>query len=165
MNNRLISIIRHRIWLLKAMLTSQLSAWVDFGMSFATFAWMGFSASGAAAAGAISGGVVNCALNYRWTFRASKCPVLNVMIKYAMVWIGSLLLNTYGTEWLNIAFTDNARLDSWGVDRNLRFTVARLTVSLLVSLFWNMLLQKTFVYRNVSFDKTLNRMTHRQPLS
>ena len=37
--------------------------------------------------------------------------------------------------------------------------------SLLVSLFWNMLLQKTFVYRNVSFDKTLNRMTHRQPLS
>lgn len=153
--------LRQRIWLLKAMLTSQLSAWVDFGMSFATFAWCGFSASYAAAAGAISGGVVNCALNYKWTFRASNCPVVNVMIKYAMVWLGSLLLNTYGTEWLNTLFTDNSLLDSWGVARNLRFTVARLTVSLIVSLFWNLLLQKTFVYRNVSFDTTLNRITRR----
>lgn len=146
------------------MVTSQLSAWVDFGMSFATFAWLGFSAMYAAAAGAISGGVVNCALNYKWTFRASNCPVANVMVKYAMVWIGSLLLNTYGTEWLNAAFTDNYLLDTWGVATNLRFTVARLTVSLLVSLFWNLLLQKVFVYRNVRFDTVLNRMLHRQPL-
>lgn len=157
---RLVTIVRNRIWLLKAMLTSQLSAWVDFGVSFATFAWMGFDAAYAAAAGAISGGVVNCALNYKWTFRASNCPVVNVMIKYAMVWVGSLLLNTYGTEWLNTAFTDNDMLDSWGVAKNLRFTVARLTVSLMVSLFWNMLLQKVFVYRNVRFDTFLNRTLH-----
>lgn len=160
---RLFAWIRHRIWLLKAMLTSQLSAWVDFGMSFATFAWLGFSASGAAAAGAVSGGIVNCALNYRWTFRASNCPVVNVMVKYAMVWVGSLLLNTYGTEWVNNFFVDSPMLDSWGIDRNLRFTVARLSVSLIVSLFWNLLLQKIFVYRNVTFDRSLNRMLHRQP--
>lgn len=146
------------------MLTSQLSAWVDFGVSFATFAWLYFPASYAAAAGAISGGVVNCALNYKWTFRASNCPVVNVMIKYAMVWVGSLLLNTYGTEWLNTLFTDNTLLDSWGVARNLRFTVARLTVSLLVSLFWNLLLQKIFVYRNVSFDITLNNLLRRSEI-
>lgn len=154
--------IRRRIWILKAMLTSQLSAWVDFGMSFATFAWMGFNAMYAAAAGAISGGIVNCALNYKWTFRASNCPVVNVMIKYAMIWVGSLLLNTYGTEWLNQAFDQSAVLDAWGVVRNLRFTVARLTVSLIVSLFWNLLFQRIFVYRNVGFDNFLNRCLHRQ---
>lgn len=144
------------------MLTSQLSAWVDFGMSFATFAWMGFNAMYAAAAGAISGGIVNCALNYKWTFRASNCPVVNVMIKYAMIWTGSLLLNTYGTEWLNQAFDQSTVLDAWGVVRNLRFTVARLTVSLFVSLFWNLLFQRIFVYRNVGFDNFLNRCLHRQ---
>ncbi len=34
-----------RIWLLKAMIVSQLSAWADFGMSFAAFAWIGLVAS------------------------------------------------------------------------------------------------------------------------
>lgn len=150
-----------RIWLLKAMIVSQLSAWADFGMSFAAFAWIGLDASYSAAIGAVTGGAVNCTLNYRWTFRAGSCPVANVAVKYALVWIGSLLLNTYGTELLNNMFQSNTVLDSWGVARNLRFTVARLSVSLLASVFWNLLLQKVFVYRNVAFDRTLNRLIHR----
>ena len=109
----------------------------------------------------MTGGAVNCTLNYRWTFRAGSCPVANVAVKYALVWIGSLLLNTYGTELLNNMFQSSTVLDSWGVARNLRFTVARLSVSLLASVFWNLLLQKVFVYRNVAFDRTLNRLIHR----
>ena len=95
-------------------------------------------------------GVQTCAL-----------PISNVAVKYALVWIGSLLLNTYGTELLNNMFQSSTVLDSWGVARNLRFTVARLSVSLLASVFWNLLLQKVFVYRNVAFDRTLNRLIHR----
>lgn len=154
--------LRKRVWLLKAMLVSQVSSLADYAMSFAGFAFMGLGASTAAGIGAITGGIVNCTLNYRWTFRAGSCPVANVAVKYAMVWVGSLLLNSYGTEWINAMFESSTVLDSWGISRNLRFTVARLSVSLIVSLFWNLLLQKIFVYRNVPFDRTLNRLLPRR---
>lgn len=150
-------------WLVKASFVSQISAWVDFGLSFASFAWIGLNASYSAACGAIGGGIVNCSLNYKWTFRAGNCPVMNVAIKYAMVWIGSLLLNTYGTALFTALFVNSETLDAWGVAKNLRFTVARLGVSLIVSVGWNLLLQRIFVYRNVRFDRTLNRLTHPSP--
>lgn len=140
------------------MATSQVSAWADFCASFVTFAWLGFSGGDAAAAGAIAGGIVNCTLNYRWTFRGSQCPVTNVIIKYFMVWVGSLLLNSYGTEFLTEAFLGSSLLSAWGISRNLRFTIARLAVSLVVSIFWNLLLQRIFVYRYVWFDNLLRRL-------
>lgn len=143
------------------MATSQASAWVDFITSFAVFAWIGLSGGDSAAAGAIAGGIVNCTLNYKWTFRGSQCPVTNVVIKYMMVWIGSLLLNTYGTEFLTELCLGSELLDSWGISRNLRFTIARLTISFLVSVCWNLLLQRTFVYRYVRFDSVLNLITSR----
>lgn len=152
--------IAGHIWLLKASFVSQISAWVDFGLSFASFAWLGLNASYSAATGAIGGGIVNCSLNYKWTFRAGNCPVINVAIKYAMVWIGSLLLNTYGTAMFTALFVNSETLDSWHVATNLRFTVARLGVSLIVSVGWNLLLQRIFVYRNVKFDRVLNNLTH-----
>ena len=129
------------------MATSQASAWIDF------------IGGDAAAAGAIAGGIVNCTLNYKWTFRGSHCPVANVVIKYMMVWIGSLLLNAYGTEYLTELCLASEMLDSWGISRNLRFTIARLTVSFLVSVFWNLLLQRTFVYRSIKFDTILSAIT------
>ena len=152
MSSNLLKKIKSQTWVLKAMATSQASAWVDFVTSFVVFAWIGLSGGDAAAAGAIAGGVVNCTLNYKWTFRGSQCPVSNVVIKYSMVWIGSLLLNAYGTEYLTEICLDSELLGMWGISRNLRFTIARLTVSFLVSVFWNLLLQRTFVYRYVKFD-------------
>lgn len=143
------------------MATSQASAWVDFVTSFVVFAWLGFSGGNAAAAGAIAGGVVNCTLNYRWTFRGSHCPVANVVVKYFMVWVGSLFLNAYGTEILTNICLDSSLLGLWGISRNLRFTIARLTVSFLVSVFWNLLLQRSFVYRYVKFDSVLSLITSR----
>ncbi|MDE6240609.1 MAG: GtrA family protein [Muribaculaceae bacterium] len=161
MSSNLIDKIKSQTWVLKAMATSQASAWVDFITSFVVFAVIGLSGGDAAAAGAIAGGVVNCTLNYKWTFRGSHCPVANVVIKYAMVWVGSLLLNAYGTEYLTDICLDSSLLGIWGISRNLRFTIARLTVSFLVSVFWNLLLQRTFVYRYVKFDNFLQVITTR----
>lgn len=152
----LVQRIKSQTWVLKAMATSQASAWVDFVTSFVVFAWIGLSGGDAAAAGAIAGGIVNCTLNYKWTFRGSQCPVANVVIKYFMVWVGSLLLNAYGTEFLTGVCLDSELLGIWGISRNLRFTIARLTISLLVSVFWNLLLQRKFVYRYVKFDTVLS---------
>ena len=149
--------IRQKIWVLKAMIVSQVSAYTDFGVSFAAFAWTAAGATLSAALGAVAGGITNCLLNYKWTFRTADCPVSHVAVKYALVWVGSLLLNSYGTEFFYRLMLDSTLLDLWGVVKNLRFTFARLGVSLIVSVFWNLLLQKNFVYRTVRFDHLLAR--------
>ncbi|MDE6555928.1 MAG: GtrA family protein, partial [Duncaniella sp.] len=135
---------------------SQISAYTDFGISFAAFAWLHTGATLSAALGAVGGGITNCALNYKWTFHSADCPVSHVAVKYGLVWIGSLLLNSYGTDLFYRLMQDSILLDHWHVVKNLRFTMARLGVSLSVSVFWNLLLQKLFVYRNVGFDRMLD---------
>ena len=153
--------------MLKAMATSQMSAWADFITSFVVFKVIdyigayGSEAAIAAACGAIAGGITNCTINYKWTFRGNHCPVTNVTVKYIMVWIGSFLFNTYGTEFLTDFCLNFSLFDSWGFSRDLRFSIARLSVSLIVTLGWNLPLQRKFVYRYVKFDSLLSHLISR----
>lgn len=153
--HRIKTYLLQHIWILKAAVTSWISACVDFSISFAAFAWMGCGSGTAAALGAIGGGVTNCGVNYRWTFRACGSPPPCVAVKYILVWIGSLLLNTYGTELLTHLMLSSQILDYYEVSRNLRFTIARLTVALAVSLFWNLRLQRVFVFRPTRADSLI----------
>ena len=147
---RLIDKKRKSIFILiKAGVSSQISAWTDFIMSFVSFAWIGLDAKYAAAVGAIAGGVVNCCINYKWTFQAQDCSYRSVAVKYLFVWLGSFFFNVYGTEWVTNMLVASTWLDELGMSEDVRFTLARLGVSLVVSLFWNLLLQRYFVFRNV----------------
>lgn len=137
---------------LRSSLSSQIASWIDMGSSIGLVA-MGVSQWLATPIGAVLGGIVNCCINYRFTFHASDCPVKAVAVKYLLVWLGSVIFNTVGTALLaNI-------LDNWNILESLGFTnvgsfaAARLIVSLVVSLAWNFLMQKHFVYRRrESFD-------------
>ena len=142
---------------LRSMITSQLSSYVDFFTSFAFYAWVGFAASWATATGALAGGIANCLINYKFTFRMKESSYLSIGIKFFLVWLGSLLLNTFGTEWLTYLLDNSSFLDSLHVVRNLRFTIARLTVALIVSVFWNFMLQRYFVFRSTPFDNFIDR--------
>jgi hypothetical protein len=71
--------------------------------------------------------------------------------------LGSLLLNTFGTEAFTNYLTNNVYLDSIGVVEDLRFTVARLSVALVVSVFWNFMLQRYFVFKTNNFDVLLDK--------
>lgn len=147
--------------LIKASVSSQISAWTDFLMSLISFAWIGLDAKYAAAVGAIAGGVVNCCINYKWTFKAEDCSYRSVAVKYLMVWLGSFFFNVYGTEWLTDLLVASAWLDELGMSEDVRFTIARLGVSLVVSLFWNLLLQRYFVFRNVKLKDKMICVTAR----
>lgn len=93
------------------------------------------------AAGAIVGGVVNCTINYLWTFRESLQSRRSVAFRYFLVWIGSIALNTYGTDTLV------SHCSQW-FDASLTIVMtAKAVVAVLVAVFWNFLLQKYFVYR------------------
>ena len=78
--------------------SSQAASWVDLSLGFALFAWLGLAPWLSAAVGALCGGAVNCVLCYRYTFHAQGCPWKAVIVKYALVWLGSLVLNSGGTE-------------------------------------------------------------------
>lgn len=144
---------------IKASLASQIASWIDMGTAFALFAWAGFNAMYSTGIGAIAGGVVNCIINYKWTFKAKDVPVVNVAIKYFMVWIGSFLLNTFGTSYVTALFEGWQWLDKLGMDIDARFAIARVGVSLIVSVFWNFMLQRYFVYKNLQVKKYIKDHT------
>lgn len=138
---------------LRSIVSSQAASILDLTLSFVLFSWCHLDAFLATAIGAIAGGALNCAINYKFTFHAEGCPWVAVIIKYAMVWTGSLLLNSFGTDWLNSVFERWTLLATLGFTSKGCFAAARGIVSLAVSLFWNFLLQRYFVYVPTRFDR------------
>lgn len=139
---------------LRAAVSSQTASWVDLFVGFALFAWMGMQPWLATAIGAVCGGVINCIINFKFTFHADGMSWKAVAVKYFMVWIGSVLLNSFGTEALYYLFNHWSWLETIGFRPDGYYAAARLITSLLVSWFWNFLLQRYFVYRVNRFDNT-----------
>lgn len=147
---------------LRSIVSSQVASWVDLGTGIILVA-CGVSAWLATPVGAILGGVINCIINFHFTFRAKGVSVPAVAVKYFMVWTGSLTLNTVGTALLAQLLDGWPILESLGFTNVGSYTAARLIVSLLVSWFWNFLLQKYFVYRPRRFDNFIDRALGRRP--
>lgn len=135
--------------LLKATATSQVSAWTDFIVSLILFEFTPLGPLYSKAIGATTGGIVNCFLNYKWTFRGNEVSKRMVAIKYALVWVGSLLLNSYGTEFVHYLLSNWQWLSSIGFKEAGCFMTAQLLVSFIVSVFWNILLQRYFVFQDL----------------
>lgn len=131
---------------------AQAASWLDLGTAFVLFAFAHFAPWLSTAIGAFVGGVINGILNYRFTFH-NHCPWKAVMVKYAIVWVGSLLLNSFGTELLYYVLLHWPWLETIGFKPDGYFAAARLAVSGIVSLGWNFLLQRNFVYNTCWFDK------------
>ena len=139
---------------LRSAVSSQASGWVDFIVGFVMFYWifnqhLQWLATGI---GVVAGGIVNCIICYKFTFRAENCSWQAVAVKYAMVWVGNLILNSGGTQLLYMILERWHFLDDLGFTPAGYYAAARLVMSLLVSWFWNFLLQRNFVYRPTSFD-------------
>lgn len=138
---------------LRSIVSSQAASWADYIVCFVLFSLAGLAPFWATAAGAFCGGVINCIINYKFTFRAEGCDWRAVVVKYAVVWLGSLLLNSFGTEYF-YGWTSTWQWPvDWGLSANVVFVASRLFVSLMVSWFWNFALQRYVVYRPMPFDK------------
>ena len=144
---------------LRSAVSSQASGWVDFIVGFVMFYWifnqhLSWLATGI---GVVAGGIVNCIICYKFTFRAENCSWKAVVVKYALVWIGNLILNSGGTEVLYILLKKWHVLEDMGFKAAGYYSTARLVMSLLVSWFWNFILQRNFVYRPSRFDPYAER--------
>lgn len=137
---------------LRSSVSSQISSWTDMAVSFALFAWVNLLPWLATACGAIAGGIVNCVVGYKFTYHADDVSKRAVMVKFILVWVGSLVLNTWGTDACYYLLQKWHWLESIGFKPDGYFAAARLAVSLAVSLAWNFVLQRNFVFRPNRFD-------------
>lgn len=126
--------VKMELWTFcKAQLTAQIATLVDFTLSFLLAELLGVYYVTASFLGALSGGLVNCGMNYRWVFKPQGMKKKNVAAKYMMVWCGSIGLNTLGTY----ALTELSHQ---------YFIYAKAFVAVLVAILWNYQLQRSFVY-------------------
>ena len=133
--------MRHALILFsKASVSALVASAVDFIVSAALAHGLGVYYVHATWIGAVTGGVLNCIINYRWVFHAEGSSKIAVALKYLLVWLASIGLNTLGT-WL---LTETVCSE---------FLVGKVLTSVLVAVFWNYPLQRFFVYRQPETKK------------
>ncbi len=125
----------------KAQVSSFVATLVDFAVTSLLFQIFGLYYVYSTFVGALAGGLTNCVVNHKWTFRGNNRSKRSVAFRYLFVWCGSIALNTWGTaagvrlvsEW-----------ESAGLDTLL---IVKAVVAVIVAVFWNFLMQKYYVYR------------------
>lgn len=137
---------------IRSTISSQISSWTDMAVSFVMYDWILHIAWVSTAIGAICGGIVNCIIGYKFTYRADGVSKRAVGVKFALVWLGSLILNSGGTELVTRLLESWTWLKTIGFTSGGCFAAARLFISLVVSLAWNFVLQRHFVFRPSKFD-------------
>lgn len=144
---------------LRAQFSSQLSSLTDYVISFVLVNAFGILYGYAILLGSVSGGLVNCVINYKWTFKAQGSKIKYVVIKYLMVWLVNLFLNWKGTilvtelvlKWIPVE-----NLPDFIV--NNVFLIPKAIVSLIVGFGWNYNMQRLFVYKDRDYKKYLIKM-------
>ena len=128
--------LRHQIWTFcKAQISAQAATIVDFAVSLFMAEVAGIWYLYSTFIGALSGGVFNCVVNYRWVFGSDGQHKRYVALQYLIVWTGSIVLNTAGT-YLLTELTGSY------------FIWSKAVVSVVVAFLWNYQMQRFFVYRN-----------------
>lgn len=155
---------------LRSSVSSQIASWIDMGVRMIFFAFVFrqlddyYRSNLSVLVGAVVGGIVNGCINYKFTFHASGQDVRAVVAKYFLVWAVSLFFNMFGTTYCAMLLSRWHFLISLGFSPDAIFATSTLTVSLIVSLAWNFMMQKNFVYKRVErFDpgaiKAVNGLT------
>lgn len=134
---------------LRAQFSSQLASLTDFSVTIILANVFNVYYVYSTFTGSVCGGIVNCIINYRWTFKSKDCKKRYVAIKYLMVWTGSILLNTTGTYFVTELLGHITWLKEFlgPLFENI-FIISKILVSLLVGFLWNYNMQRLFVYKN-----------------
>jgi len=118
---------------IKAQVSSFISTAVDFGITIflkeACGLWYLFSTS----AGSILGGAINFIFGRKWVFNAVALPPVSQVVRYILVWGGSILLNIGGVFLLT----------SVG---HVKYLLSKVITSVIIGICFNYFLQKKFVF-------------------
>lgn len=95
-------------------------------------------------AGVIAGGVINFLMNRNFAFQSFEGKKSHQVFRFFLVWVGSLLLNTYGTYF----FVTKLLINKF---------ISRLLVGLIVRFTFNFPLLKYFVFPDKQKKRPKNR--------
>lgn len=134
--------------ILKYLASSQFATIVDFVTTVLLSSVLGVYYVLASAIGAVSGGMANCMVNYRWVFPGAESEKWYVAIKYFAVWLASISLNTFGTYLLTESIKDSAFVEGLlGESSDQIYIAAKVVIAITVALVWNYPLQRFYVYK------------------
>lgn len=133
---------------LRAQLSAQIATLADFVLTYVCFQWLGMYYLLATSIGSITGGIVNCIINYKWTFATQDCQFKWVFLKYILVWIGSFVLNVGGVYLLVELLQDHTHL--WERASSFYLMVIKIIVAVLIAVGWNYVLHRNFVFRDAN---------------
>jgi putative flippase GtrA len=119
---------------LKAQAASLVASGADFLITVLLVEIAGINPLPALIEGTVCGGIINFIINRYWVFNAGRKKTQVQVIRYSLVWTGSLLLNASGF-YLLTHFT------------NFHYILSKILVSLLVGFLYNYFLQKRFVFK------------------
>ena len=138
---------RHSLLMfLRAQLSAQFATLADLILTYVCFKWFGIYYVLATSIGAITGGIINCVINYKWAFATKDCQFKWVFFKYVLVWIGSFILNVGGVYLLVEFMQDNTHL--WEKASGFYLIIAKVIASIIVSVGWNYVLHRYFVFQD-----------------
>ena len=104
--------------------------------------------------GSICGGVTNCIVNYRWTFKAMDVKKRYVAIRYVLIWGASILLNTSGVYFMTELLRKIPllmKVPDFFYDNI--FIISKIIVSLLIGFVWNYNMHRFFVYKDLNLKR------------
>lgn len=135
----------HFICFFKAQCSALFASGMDYMITGFILKFTDFHYVFAVLVGNVSGGVVNCLVNYKWVFRTLNTSKYQVVLRYLFVWIGSLLFNAWGTYVLT-EYWSSLEGVGFAEDRGLLYLYPKAIVALLVAFFWNYPMQRKFVF-------------------
>jgi putative flippase GtrA len=118
----------------KAQIASFIASLVDYFITIFCVELLGFWYVVASSTGTIIGGVTNFSLGRQWVFRGGLRERNIQLLRYFIVWLGYLLLVTFGVYLLT----------HFG---GLNYIISKITVTLFLAIAYNYPLQKRFVFR------------------
>jgi putative flippase GtrA len=119
---------------LKAQVSSLIASLLDFVLTVLLVESLGVWYGLASVLGNIGGAITNFMIGRFWTFEAADKSPKQQAWKYALVWLGYVILN-FG---LLVLVKDFLRVD---------YRIAKIAVAILLSVTYNYLLQKSFVFK------------------
>lgn len=140
---------------LRAQLSAQIATFIDFIVSIMLKEWCGVYYVYATLCGSITGGLTNCAINYKWTFRTTDCSPYYVMFKYILVWLGSIGINIWGTYLLTELLKGQPNMPLLG--ESSAFIIAKIIIAVMVAVLWNYNLHRMFVFRNTHINQKIKK--------
>ncbi len=120
---------------LRAQVASLVSTAADFATTFLCKDIFGWWYVLATAIGALVGTIVNFLMGRNWVFVSKERGVWSQALRYGVISLGSLFLNTAGV-WIWVESTSEA----WVYP-------SKVVVGILVGFTWNFFMQKNFVYK------------------